>query len=607
MNDRLAQALAQLPDAPGCYRFYDRSGGLLYVGKALSLRARVRSYFHQSAQHAPRTQALVAEIDRLDVTIVASELDALILESNLIKQHKPRFNVVLRDDKSFPYLKLSIKDQFPRVTLVRRPRPDGNLFFGPFLPSSHAWRTLRMIPRFFQVANCHLPFDGKQRPCLYYHLNQCLAPCAGKAEPEQYAAQVAQAKLFLAGRHDELAELVSAQMATASERLEYERAAHYRDMLRSLEFLGTRQAMISAGAESADFWAEYREADRAALQVFQMRDGKVINRREFTFDPAPPAETFYDQLLPQFYAAEPPPPSLVLPRWPAQRELLEQFLAQRAKSRVAVKAPVQGETRRFLDIVAHNAQLAFESRFRRQHGHGVEALEALRDLLGLDEPPRRIEGFDISHTQGDDPHASLVVFEAGRPKKSDYRIFKIRTAAGGDDYQALREAVGRRYGRLQREGKRLPDLVLIDGGRGQLAAACAALLAEGVSGLPILSLAKQQEELFLPDRPASIQLDRHDPALRLLQQVRDEAHRFALSRHRHARGQALRGSLLTRIPGIGTVIAKRLLTQFGSVEGVLAASAEALSAAVGPARAARLRQAFEAARATEDAIEEHSG
>jgi excinuclease ABC subunit C len=589
---QIAEALARLPDAPGCYRYYDAAGTLLYVGKARSLRPRVRSYFQSAAQHAPKTLALVSETASLDFIVVASEVEALILESNLIKEHHPRYNILLRDDKSFPYLKLTSQDKFPRVNLVRRPKPDGSQFYGPFLPSSHAWRTLRMIPRFFQVANCQLPFDGKQRPCLYYHLNQCLAPCAGKADPVEYAERVAQARLFLEGRHDELAQTVQSRMLEASAQLQYERAAHYRDMLGSLEFLSQKQGMISAGLESVDFWAEYREGERAALELFQMRDGKVINRREFTFETAPDAETFYDELLPLFYAEEEPPPEVVLPRWPQDRVLLEEYLRRRRGSKVTLRATVQGETRRFLDLVAQNAQLAFDARFRQSHGHGVEALEALRELLGLDEPPFRIEGFDVSHTQGTEPRASMVVFEGGKPKKADYRIFRVKTAAPGDDYAAMREVVGRRYARLQREGRRLPDLILIDGGKGQLAAARAALDEVGVGTLPVISLAKQEEEIFLPGQTVSLRLDRHDPALYLIQQVRDEAHRFALSRHRRARGKAMRPSTLTKIAGIGAVLARRLLIQFGSVDGVKQASDEALSAAVGPARAAKLRAAL---------------
>jgi excinuclease ABC subunit C len=589
--DSIRQVLDRLPDAPGCYRYFDAAGELLYVGKAVSLRSRVRSYFQPSAQHPPKTRAMLNELTRIDFIEVGSEVEALILESNLIKEHKPRFNILLRDDKSFPYLKLTTQDPFPRVNLVRRPRPDGSAFYGPFLPASHAWRTLRMLPKFFQVANCRVPFDGKQRPCLYYHLDQCLAPCAGKADPVEYADRVGEARLFLEGRHDELESVIRQRMQRCSEQQDYERAAHYRDMLRSLSYLAEKQGMITLGEVAIDFWAEYRERDRAALEVFQMRAGKVINRREFTFPEAPPVEQFYDQLVPQFYAQEIPPPEIVLPRAPNDRELLEAYLRQRSNAAVSIRSAVQGERRRFLDIVATNAQHAFEARFRQGHNFGVEVLDQLRDLVGLDEAPYRIEGFDISHTQGVDTRASLVVFEAGRPQKSEYRLYVLRGIEPGDDYAALRQAVGRRLRRLKQSGKRLPDLMLIDGGAGQLAAAHEAAVAVGCDQ-PMIAIAKRFEELYFVGRSEPLRLERSDPLLFLLQQIRDESHRFANTKHRQARGKSMRRSRLHQIPGVGAIIARRLLSQFGSVEGVLAASFEALRAAVGPARAEKIHGAL---------------
>jgi len=595
LPEKVARALERVPKDPGCYRMWSAEGRVIYVGKARSLRQRVRSYFQPGAQHPPRIAQLVAEARDLDFIVARSELEALILENNLIKEHQPRYNVMLRDDKSYPYLKLTMRDEFPRVALTRRVRSDGGLYFGPFLPASHAWRTLRMIPRFFQVANCHLRFDGKQRPCLYYHLDQCLAPCAGKADPAVYAERVREARLFLEGRDAELQASIEARMNEAAGRLEFEQAARYRDMLASLRTLASRQGMEIGGGGTADFWAEHREDDQAVLELFRMREGRVVGRREFAFDPAPPPETFYDEVLPQFYAEEAPPPEIVLPRAPSDGALIEEFLGGRRGGRVRVSAPTQGERRGFLDLVAKNARLAFEERFRAPHVHGVGALEALRDALGLDEVPFRIEGFDVSHLQGTEPRASLVVFEGGRPKKSDYRIFRPRTVPqGNDDFQSMREVVGRRYARLQREGRRLPDLVLIDGGKGQLAAALEALAELGLSSLPVMSLAKREEEIFLEGREDSILLPRRDPALRLVQQVRDEAHRFAIKHHRAARAKRTFQSSLTTIPGVGPTTAKRLLQQFGSLEGVREASDEALAAAVGPARAAKIRAALAA-------------
>ncbi len=599
LPEKIREALARVPDEPGCYRMFDGKGEILYVGKARALRPRVRSYFQEKAQLHPRTQALVAEARALDFIVTRSEVEALILENNLIKEHHPRYNVMLRDDKNFPYLKLSVLDEFPRVTLVRRPRSDGNLYFGPFLPSSHAWRTLRMIPRFFQVANCHLRFDGKQRPCLYYHLDQCLAPCAGKAEKAEYDERVREARLFLEGKDEELHERIEVRMREASAALEFERAARYRDMLSSLKTLSQRQGMTSIELGDVDFWAEHREDREAAVELFRMRSGRVVGRREFTLEDPPPPETLYDEILPQFYASEEPPPELVLPRLPADPELIEEFLRRRrGGERVQLRAPKQGERRRFLDLVAQNAKLAFEARFRAAHAHGVQTLEDLRNLLGLDEVPYRIEGFDVSHLRGTEPRASMVVFEGGRPKKADYRIFKVKTAGPGDDYGAMNEVVGRRYARLKREGRRLPDLVLIDGGRGQLAAARQAIDEAGLPQLHVVSLAKREEEIFLEGRGEPVLLERHDPALHLVQQIRDEAHRFAVRHHRAARAKRTFQSSLTKIPGIGPTTARRLLQQFGSVDGIEAATDEALAAAVGEARARRVRAALLSARDT---------
>jgi excinuclease ABC subunit C len=592
-TEQIRQSLEQLPALSGCYLFRGEDGEVLYVGKAKSLRPRVRSYFQRSARHPPRIASLVQEVRSLDFIVTSSEIEALVLENNLIKEHRPRFNVLLRDDKNFPYLKLTMKDDYPRVTLVRRPNADGQLYFGPFLPAGHARRTLRMIPRFFQVANCHLPFDGKQRPCLYYHLDQCLAPCAGKAEPGEYRERAEQVRLFLEGRNRELRERIEAKMAQASEALAFEQAARYRDMLRSLERLSERSQMSSTSLETVDFWAEHREGSRASVELFRMREGRVVGRREFSLDPAPEPEAFYDTILVQYYADEDPPPEIVLPRLPGERGLIERFLADRAGRRVQIKAPTQGERRRLLDLVARNAELAFEARFRARHVHTVQVLEELRDLLGLDEPPYRLEGFDVSHSQGSQPRASMVVFEGGKPKKSDYRSYRIRTAEPGDDYQAMREVVGRRYARLQREGRRLPDLVLIDGGKGQLAAAQEAVHALGLHDLPMMGLAKREEEIFLQGRGEPVLLSRDDPSLHLIQQVRDEAHRFAVRHHRKARSRSTFRSALTDVPGIGPTTARRLLEQFGSVEGVRCAPLQALRDAVGPSKAAKLAEALQ--------------
>jgi excinuclease ABC subunit C len=574
--------LAVLPDRPGVYQFRSAAGELLYVGKAKSLRQRVRSYFQPSAQHPPRVAHLVEEVTDLEIIVLDTEMEALILEANLIKQQRPRYNVVLRDDKSFPYLKLSLKDSYPRLSLVRRARLDGNLYFGPFVPASVARRTMKMVPRFFQVATCKEVFDGKRRPCLYYHLDQCLAPCAGKTTPEEYRRAVEDARLFLEGRDKDLEASLESRMLEASAEQAYERAARHRDTLSTIRRLAVRQHMASVGLEQQDYLAHHREGGELSLQLFQMREGKVQARREFHFrDVDDNLASFYSSVLTQYYAEAEPPPDIYLPESPEQTPLLEAWLSGRRGGRVHLHVPARGVKSRFLELVRKNAALAFDNRFRAPHAHGVEVLEALADALQLDEPPYRIECFDVSNIQGSDSVASMVVWEGGKPKKSDYRTFHIRSVSGSDDYASIAEAVLRRYRRLLAEDRRLPDLVLIDGGPGQLGAAVRALAAVGLAMLPVVSIAKREEVLFVEGAEAPVRLDRSSPALLLVQRIRDEAHRFAVTRHRKRRsGRTLRSGLLD-VPGVGPAIARKVLRHFGSLDAVRSASVEELTQVVG--------------------------
>jgi excinuclease ABC subunit C len=535
---------------------------------------------------------MVASVADLEIILTATEREALFLESNLIRQHRPRYNVRLKDDKNFPYLRLSVQDEYPRVTLVRRVRRDGAAYFGPWIPTSVARRTLRMVPRFFQVANCHLPFDGKQRPCLYYHIGQCLAPCAGKTDPESYARRVAEVRLFLSGRDRELAETLRARMSEAAEAQEYERAAHYRDLLGSVQRLGERQHITTTGLEEGDYWAAHREGGRATVQLFCMREGRVVTRREFRLDHDESGERFYDQVLLQYYAESSPPAEIFLAGKASEPEALAGLLGERRGGRVRLRVPRRGVRRRFLETALRNARLAFEERFRAPHTHGVEVAEELREVLDLPQAPLRIECLDVSHHQGAEAYTSVVVFEGGRPRRSDYRIYKLREARGGDDYAALREVVARRFARLLREDRRLPDLLLVDGGRGQLEAARQALAGLELEALPLASIAKRQEEIFVEGRGEPLLLDRDSPALHLVQQLRDEAHRFALRHHRAARRRHGLRSALTEIPGVGPATAKRLLKRFGSLAGVAKASIEELASAVGRSRAERVHRAL---------------
>ena len=578
----LREKVDALPDRPGVYLYRNAARELLYVGKAKSLRQRVRSYFQPGAQHAPRTVNLVAEIADLETIVVATEMEALMLEANLIKKERPPYNVILRDDKSFPYLKLSLADEYPRVSLVRRARLDKNAYYGPFLPASVARRSLKIIPRYFQVATCDEVFDGKRRPCLYYHLDQCLAPCAGKTNPEEYGRAVADAKLFLEGRHKDLASSLTVHMREASDAQLYEKAARYRDTLRTMEKLGVRQTIDSSGLEDRDYLGHYVEGRQVALQVFEMRAGKVSARREFTFDDLDfdPA-AFYAQVLLQLYGEAVPPPEIELAGLPADAPLLEAWLSERAGRKVALHVPERGTKRRFLAMVEKNASLAFEARFRARHSHGVEVLEALAEAIGLTEAPYRIEAFDISNIHGTDSVASMVVWENGKPKPSDYRIFNIKSVTGPDDFASMAEAVTRRYRRVLAEGRRLPDLVLIDGGPGQLGAAVRSLAAEGLPTIPIVSLAKREEEIFLQGQGEPVRLDRASPALQLLQRIRDEAHRFGIKRHRAKRARRTLTTALLEVPGVGPKTAKALLSTFGSVEGVKRAAEEQVAGVAG--------------------------
>jgi excinuclease ABC subunit C len=516
-------------------------------------------------------------------------MEAILLEANLIKRERPPFNVVLRDDKSFPYLKLSLPDEFPRAALVRRPRLDGSLYAGPFIPASGARRSLKLIQRDFRVATCGEVFDGKRRPCLYYHLDQCLAPCAGKTTAVEYRRAVEDVRLFLEGKHRELEVALEAKMKEASASEEFERAARHRDTLATVRRLAVRQHIASLGLEEQDFFAHHREGSEVALELFQMREGKVESRREFgfgdlDFDPG----AFYAAVLAQYYAETRPPPEIYLPDLPADAELMERWLGERRGGKVRLHVPERGVKRRLLDLVRKNAALAFLSRFRAPHAHGVEVLEALQEALGLDEPPFRIECFDISNIQGTDSVASMVVWEGGKPKKSDYRTFNIRGVKGPDDFASMAEAVTRRYRRLLAEDRRLPDLVLIDGGPGQLGAAVKALAEVGLPMLPVIALAKREEEIWLEGSGEPVRLDRSSPALHLVQRVRDEAHRFALTHHRKRRARRTLRSALLDVPGIGPTLARKLLKEFGSVEGVLAAAPEAIAKVAGKKVAEKL-------------------
>ena len=590
--------LDDLPDAPGVYLYRDRRGAIVYVGKARSLKGRVRSYFQESsAGQAPKTDALLDEIHDLEYIVTRTEVEALILENNLIKKERPRFNIRLRDDKNFPYLKMTTAERFPRVVLVRRARLDGNAYFGPYVPASAARRTIQMVARHFKVATCYLEdMDGtRPRPCLLYQLNQCLGPCAGLVDDAEYAQAVQDARLFLEGRNRDLLKSLKDKMARAAAEERFEAAAHYRDLVKGLQTAHVKQRIASVGLEEEDYVAFHREGGLASVQIFQMRGGQVQARREFSFEGIREGDDeFLSTCLTRYYeSVEYIPKTICVPVDPASKEVLEEWLSGRKGARVTVMAPRRGPRRRLLETAAKNAGISFEAMFRAPHTYGVEILEGLQDTLGLDEPPHRIECFDISHIQGSDQVASMVAWEAGRPKRSDYRRFKIKTVEGSDDFAAMGEVVGRRYARQLQEGKDLPDLVLIDGGKGQLSSAVAVLETLGVGHLQVAAIAKREEEVFLDGRRDSVRIPHDSPILHLIQRIRDEAHRFAVTYHRRTRSKRLLSTELTTIEGVGPRRARLLLRRFGSVQGVREAPLESVAEAVGRGLAERIKTRLE--------------
>lgn len=592
----LREIAAALPEAAGCYLFRNAGGRVIYVGKAKALRRRVLSYFRSGEAETPKVQAILKEAADLEVILTGTEVEALILENSLVKRHRPRYNVLLRDDKNFPYLKLTTGEPFPRVILVRRPQLDGHLYFGPYTPASVARRSLKMIARFFQLATCYESFDGsRKRPCLLYQMNQCLAPCVGYPEQKVYQEAVRQVRLFLEGRNRELAARLQEEMKAASDVQDYERAARYRDLLQAVQALNRRQAVAAVGMDDQDYFAMHRSGDSATLAIFEMRAGLVQSRREFFLEGVPAADdAVMSEALARYYGAASTVPSRVfVSLMPVDVGVLESWLSQRRGQKVAIRAPQRGVHRQFMETVLENARLAWESRFAADHNMGVAVHESLRDTLGLEVTPNRIEALDISHASGTDTVASVVVWEAGRPRRADYRRLNIRDCAPGDDYAAMAQAVQRRYGRLAREERRLPDLVLIDGGKGQLAAALGAIAGLGIGNLPMMALAKRNEEVYLPGVDEPVELPQHAPVRHLVTRIRDEAHRFAVTSHRRRRRRRTLATELTEVRGIGPSRSRALLRAFGSVRGVRQAPLERLAQVVGEAAARAVRTHFD--------------
>lgn len=610
---RLADKLKRLPDQPGVYLMKNAAGEIIYVGKAASLRNRVRSYFQSSRGHSPKVQVLVDNIADFEYIVVDSPVEALILESNLIKEHSPWYNVKLKDDKHYPYLRISTEELFPRLSIVRRVKKDGARYFGPFTDSQAVRETIALLRRFFTIRTCKMEIDEKSRvrPCLEYHIKRCDAPCAGLIDPVHYRKMVEQVLLFLEGRQDDLLPQIAREMEAAAEKLEFERAAVLRDKMRALEKVIEKQKIVSPRLEDQDALAYALDEglDLACLQVFFVRRGKLVGREHFLMENVGGVSRLeiMTAFVKQYYSDATYIPKEILLAEPVEEpEHLEEWLSRLKGGRVHLRVPRRGERVRLLEMVAKNAEMTLaETAARRdlERKRTEGALAELQRWLNLPAPPLRIEAFDISNTQGTESVASMVVFENGRPKSSDYRRFRIKTVEGPNDFASMNEVIRRRFlrGLKEREdaaafqaedetavGKfsRFPDLVLIDGGKGQLNAALAAMKELGVGDIPAAGLAKEFEQLFIEGRNEPIELPRGSAALFLLQRVRDEAHRFAITFHREMRGKRTVASFLDEVPGVGPKRKKALLKHFGSVRKIKEASLDELLSVPGMTRQA---------------------
>jgi excinuclease ABC subunit C len=626
----LTEKIRTIPLRPGVYLYKNAEGEVIYVGKAKNLRARVRSYFQEGVGEAnAKTGSLLREAVDVDYIVVDNNKEALALENNLIKQKKPRFNILLRDDKTYPYIKLTLGERYPRVYVTRRLRKDGSNYYGPYFPGNLAYRIVDLIHRSFLVPSCKVDLTRYHlRPCLQYYIKRCLGPCVQDlTTPQAYLEAVHDVQLLLEGRQTDLAKSLRARMDEAAAQQEYERAARYRDMLSTVAQLQEKQRMAAAEGDDQDVFGYHYENDMLAVNVFHLRGGKILDRREFFWEELPetgkipevaaeeiiethgaqapsPANSiessgpqapppalntastsfhpgeFFSALMKQVYIDQQyVPRDILAPVDFEDRTELEELLSEKRGSKVEILVPQRGEKRSLIDLAAQNAKQSFDQRFRVMKPQARAVQEALQDALGLPDVPKRIECFDISHIQGAETVASMVVWEDGKMNKNEYRKFIVRTVTGVDDFASMREVVARRYKRLRDEDKTFPSLVLIDGGLGQLHAAAQALDELGITNQPLAAIAKKEEIIYvLGQEDDPVVLERHLPVLHLVQMVRDESHRFAVTFHRKRRQMRDRQSELLEIPGVGERTRQRLLQHFGSVRAVQQADAAALGA-----------------------------
>ena len=647
----LHQKIRTLPTQPGCYLYKNAGGEVIYVGKAKNLRARVRSYFLEASQVNAKTGSLMREAVDVEYITVANEHEALALENNLIKQKKPRFNILLRDDKTYPYIKLTMSDRYPKVFVTRRLRKDGSAYYGPYFPGNLAYRLVDLIHRSFLIPSCKVDLSRYHpRACLQYYIKRCLGPCLqGLTTPESYRQTIRDVQLFLEGRPSELEQSLTQRMEAAAEAEQFELAARLRDQIVTVHQMQDKQRMATTDNEDADVFGYHYENEMLAVNLFHMRSGKIVDRRDLFWedlpeslldtltevvaetdeletiprmepDPASPAPeigegipvvqhtpvsepgaafspaAFFSALLKQIYLDQSyVPRSILVPVEFPDRALLAEILSERSGKRVEILAPQRGEKRSLVDLVCQNAKQSYDQRFRVLQP-GMKAIqEALQDALTLEELPRRIECFDISHIQGAETVASMVVWEDGAMKKSDYRKFQVKSVTGIDDFASMREVIQRRYKRLQEDKKPFPSLILIDGGLGQLHAAYSALEEIGVTLQPLASIAKREEIIYVYGQENEpVVLDRRSPVLHLMQKIRDESHRFAVTYHRKRRQMRDRDSELLSIPGVGPRTRQRLIEHFGSVRGIKQAAPDALTAVVNAATAEKIRNYFKA-------------
>jgi excinuclease ABC subunit C len=590
----ITEQIKGLPSSPGVYLFKDADGTIIYVGKAASLKHRVGSYFGAGQKLAPKIRRMVGKIADLEYFVTASEQEALILELNLIKRHHPRYNVRLKDDKTFPYLKIDLAEDWPRVHITRTLKENGGRYFGPFASAKSIRQTLRLIKGIFPFRSCSKPITGSDaRPCLEYHIGNCLAPCIGAVSRQGYAEVIRQVILFLEGKQERVVKKLKAQMERAAEKMDFEKAARLRDQIQAVEQVIEGQRIAARVRGEQDVIAFKTDRDQAYVQVFFIRGGKLIGRESFllrgTSDEAP--GQIMASFIKQFYASAPHIPPLLLLQHPAQdTAVLQGWLSGKRGSRVVIQSPRRGTKKELVGIVAENAKQGLEQLKIKQLASPralSAALEEIQKELNLPRPPARIEGYDISDIQGAAAVGSLVVFEGGKPKPAHYRRFRIKTVSGVDDYAMLGEVLKRRFKRGDQASDSwavMPDLVLIDGGKGQLSAALTAMREVGADSIPAAGLAKENEEIFIPGRSKPVVLPRSSPGLQLLQRLRDEAHRFALGYHQKVRKKQTFASVLDSVPGIGPRRKRALLRQFGSVKAIREAPLDELAGVKGITR-----------------------